>query len=223
MDSEIANGFAVAGRFGLAAIFFSSGFGKLRHPSEFRDAVDSYDVGPAALRRLTMHTLPAIEVGLAIFWLSDQLPAVAAIVTIGLLSGFTTAMAINLRRGRAIPCGCSGLLRSGTVSWGAVIRNCGLSLMVLLALVAGQRSPWIVGTKSLQEDVHLLLNADAALLVFTATVLLLLEVLAVGELVDLRPKVRKTRYLFRSMATDDDEVAARAAGTLSARTMEVIA
>ncbi len=194
----ISHAFGIAGRLVLAAVFLLSGVDKLRHPQDFWDAIKTYDVGPAALRRPVVLVLPIVEIALGLLWLSGQFLTTASAATLGLLAVFTGVIAVAMRRGRAVPCGCTGLFRSATVGWNSIARNCGLGAIVLIPVIVSRYSPRAALMKALEQDLGVLLKLDTALLTFTAAMLLLFIVLLLDEVIVLQSKVARTHRLLRA-------------------------
>lgn len=76
--------------------------------------------------------LPWVEVVLGAVLLAGVGLPWTAMAAAGLLSGFTAAVAVRLRRGEAVPCGCFGETSPEPVGPDTVLRNV---LLVALALV----------------------------------------------------------------------------------------
>ena len=114
---------AVVARFALAAVFLSAGVAKVSRRSEFADAVRNYDLLPEQLSLVTGRLLPVVEVLLgAMLFTGIALPEAAGVTGVALLT-FSTAIVVNLLRGREIECGCFGLIAESTLGWTSVIRN----------------------------------------------------------------------------------------------------
>ncbi len=91
---------------------------------------------PPPAARVAGALLPWGELGLALaLLLGLALPVTAAAAAILLLC-FIGAVAINLRRGRAITCNCYGIADTSTIGRGTIARN-----MLLLLLAGG-----VIGT-----------------------------------------------------------------------------
>jgi uncharacterized membrane protein len=114
----------------LALIFSASAAIKFADFSEFRGAVENYRIVPEQLSLLAAVIVPVSELGAAIGLLILRFHAAAAMLLIFLLAIFTTAIAINMMRGRRyIDCGCFGpMLRQPLSSW-LLVRNAGLMLI----------------------------------------------------------------------------------------------
>ncbi|MCZ2112201.1 MAG: DoxX family membrane protein [Dehalococcoidia bacterium] len=126
---------ALALRFGLGAIFLTSGIAKLANQGEFEQVVREYRAVPESIGRAVTKVVPLAETALGLCFLLGVAVKPAALVSIVLLLVFTVAITVNLMRGRRIACGCFGTLSSREVSSYAVARNVGLSVSALV--VAG--------------------------------------------------------------------------------------
>jgi uncharacterized membrane protein YphA (DoxX/SURF4 family) len=98
---------AYALQLALGTVFLLSVLPKLRRPEEFRRIVAAY----ALLPRWAAVVAPAviaIEVFLALAFVSGWLVEVAVVVALHVIVGFAFATTVNLRMGRRISCGCFG-------------------------------------------------------------------------------------------------------------------
>ncbi len=125
----------------IIAVVLLSGYHKLLYPDEFAVSVYRFRLIPGFLINLTALYLPCLEAVCAVCLLMVPRYRTAALwIVLVLLLGFTAAIGINLWRGSAFGCGCFG--RGGTdqpLSWLNLVRNLGLILLVVLALVARRR------------------------------------------------------------------------------------
>jgi hypothetical protein len=130
----------------LVALIISISFGlmfllasvhKLTGFRQFRAVLAEYQVVPGVLVPIAAPVIPALEIALGLGWLFFSDVRVVALATIGLLVLYTSAIAINLLRGRVhISCGCGfGKSTQGeeALSWGLVVRNAGLFIAALAA------------------------------------------------------------------------------------------
>jgi uncharacterized membrane protein YphA (DoxX/SURF4 family) len=107
----------------LASLFLSAGAAKLARRHEFERAVASYELLPAGLVRPVAFAIgPAELAGGLLLALGLATPATAALVAT-LLVILTAAVAVNLVRGRAIDCGCFGVVAERRIGWSTVLRN----------------------------------------------------------------------------------------------------
>jgi uncharacterized membrane protein YphA (DoxX/SURF4 family) len=122
-------------RLGLAALLLSSAWHKLRDTTAFRAAIAGYALLPARLVPRAVPLIIGAEVTLGIGLLLPHIGASAPFGTAMLLTSYTTAISINLLRGRSrIDCGCAGPAGALPLSRALVARN---GLLILLSLGAG--------------------------------------------------------------------------------------
>lgn len=129
---------------GFALLFLLAAAHKLGDKSRFRASLVAYQILPPSLIGVVTHIIPVIELLVGLGWLATgligtDLPLVA-LVSAALLATYTSAMAINLARGRSyIDCGCSFTRGHATasanasqrISVGLLLRN---SLLIAMAL-----------------------------------------------------------------------------------------
>lgn len=116
----------------LGLIFLSSALGKLVNRAQFQQAVLNFAILPSVVARIYSMFLPWTELVLSLALITGfALRPVALILSFVIIS-FTTAIAVNLKRGRSLKCHCYGILGNSTISWGIVARN---ALLLMLAVV----------------------------------------------------------------------------------------
>lgn len=136
---------ALALRFGLALLFASSAWHKLRDLDAFREALHAYRLVPEPLLRPAVLALIGAELatsGALALSVFGGIPAAL------LLSLYTFAIAANLARGRTeIDCGCFGPASRQPLSLALVVRNFGLiALALACVLPEGARAlVWLDG------------------------------------------------------------------------------
>jgi hypothetical protein len=148
---------------GLALLLLLAAWHKLAGREAFAAALRAYRLLPDGLVRPLVLLLPALEIGLALAWLTGAARGVAAGATAALLLVYAAAIAINLLRGRVhISCGCGLGASDGDarLSWWLVARN------GLLALAAG------AGALPVADRVLGALDALTLVLAILASVLL---------------------------------------------------
>ena len=132
-ESGAGAALAIAARLVLGAVFVYSASRKKHTGPEFVAAMKAFGM-PAP--RLSAAVLTVVEVVLAVSlfaWRDDARPAVAALVV---LAAFTVAVAVNLGRGRAVPCPCFGA--SGRpVSSATLVRNGWLAALAIVGTGSG--------------------------------------------------------------------------------------
>jgi|TARA_B110001450_G_C17664480_1_gene498867 hypothetical protein len=131
----------------LSYVFADSALHKFSSPQYFRAALDNYRVVPKLLLRPLGHSLPLIEVALAIGLLIPSMRGVTLLGMAFLLSAYTAGMAINILRGRAdIDCGCSGPMQAEGLSPWLLARNVIFLFMVAWVEFRSESLPSNVST-----------------------------------------------------------------------------
>ena len=146
-------------RFVLGLVLVTASFPKLADQDDFRRALRNYQLLPFSLVRPVARWLPRLELlvgGLLVGGLATRV--VASISAIAFFA-FSSAVAINLARGRKIECGCFGGSAPRRITWRLVCQDLTLAAGAV-ALVADPPPHW-AGRESL-----------AVLLVATFVVLL---------------------------------------------------
>jgi hypothetical protein len=99
---------AYALQLSLGIVFLVAAAPKLRRPSAFAATVAGYRIAPSRLVPALALGLIAIESFLAFAFLSGWLLDVGVPLAALAVIGFFVVIALNLRRGREVPCGCFG-------------------------------------------------------------------------------------------------------------------
>jgi hypothetical protein len=122
-------------RAALALLFASAAWHKLRDAHGFRLVLAAYRVLPDALVTAAGRTITALEAGVALAWIVAAGGVLAAAGAIGLLATYSSAIAVNLLRGRrTIDCGCGvGGAPQPIGAW-LLARNAGLAALALFAI-----------------------------------------------------------------------------------------
>lgn len=123
----------------LGTVFLVAALGKLRKPSRFAAAIREYELVPSVLSGPLAATLVVVESLVGISLLSGWSLDVGLPVAGGLLVIFAVAVGINLRRGRAVPCGCFGSDTERITP--RTLTRLGLLMLAAVAL-AGLRLLW---------------------------------------------------------------------------------
>ena len=122
----------------LSVIFLTGAWQKLRDPALFQANVENYRLLPESLTWPVAILLPLWELAAGVLLLTGPTRTAGTLLTIGLLLAVTTAVVINLVRGRTeIDCGCGSLgghVGDQTLSWGLTIRNGLLGFAAVLTL-----------------------------------------------------------------------------------------
>jgi uncharacterized membrane protein len=126
---------------GLCLLWCGAGAQKLQHWRYHRDALSRYELLPASWVVPVSLVLPAIEILVGIGLLVPEIREVAAAGSLALLTVYTSAIGINLARGRRdIDCGCGGPALRQYLSGGLAVRNlCLMGFSVLALAPAGER------------------------------------------------------------------------------------
>lgn len=118
----------------LAAVFVVSAVAKLRDRPGSRAAVVGFGV-PAGLVAPVSAGLPFVELACAALLVAaDPAATVGALGALLVLTVFTAAIVVNLRRGNRVDCHCFGQLGAASIGWSTVARNAGLLVLAGLAL-----------------------------------------------------------------------------------------
>ena len=122
----------------LSVIFLTGAWQKLRDLALFQANIENYRLLPDGLAWPAALLLPLWELAAGVLVLFDAMRIAGAVLAIGLLSVVTTAVIINLLRGRTeIDCGCGSLgghVGDQTLSWSLAIRNSLLAFAAVLTL-----------------------------------------------------------------------------------------
>lgn len=121
----------MAARTALGLVLLWAGAAKLVQP-----AWPATAAAFGAPRRL-IPVLPWVELGLGALLVPGVGMPWTALAALCLLGAFTAALAVNLRRGTAAPCGCFGETSPAPVGWDSLLRNVLLCVLAVLAAVGG--------------------------------------------------------------------------------------
>lgn len=122
---------------GFGLLFLLAAIHKFSTAQQFRVILEEYQVMPRVLAGPVAPIVPLLEVLLSIGWFTGYRPQLVALSSAALLAVYTSAIGINLLRGRIhIGCGC-GVAGSSDgdqqLSSGLLLRN---SVLIGIALVA---------------------------------------------------------------------------------------
>ena len=131
-DPVVTQGVAAA----LAMLLLVGAWQKLRDLAAFGAALEGYELLPASLLGPLVLAVPLCEAAAGLALVIGRSHEFGALLAIALLTVVTTAVIINLLRGRSdVGCGCGGIEDEQTLSWALVARN-----GVLLCLLAVTRA-----------------------------------------------------------------------------------
>jgi len=124
-------------RSALSLLFLVAATHKLRAPATFRAQLGDYQIVPPGAAAATAAAVVAAELTTGSALLLASVRSLAAGAALGLLCGYSAAIALNLARGRRdIDCGCSGpALRQPLSPW-LLARNA-----VLIGVAAAGLAP----------------------------------------------------------------------------------
>ncbi|MEX0789795.1 MAG: MauE/DoxX family redox-associated membrane protein [Actinomycetota bacterium] len=128
-------------RFAFGTMFLAAGASKLSDLGEFADAIRLYRIIPGVTAGAVAKMVAVTEVALGIVLILGVAIPYAAVVGSILLVAFAVAMAINLIRGRRIPCGCKR--ESEPIQIKHILRNA-LSVAALIFLASLPVHQWAV-------------------------------------------------------------------------------
>jgi uncharacterized membrane protein YphA (DoxX/SURF4 family) len=126
--------YVLAARLLMAGIFLSGGIEQWRDRASFEGVVAGYGLVPAGLVAAVALLLPLAEIAAGLGLLVPAAQPLASAFGLGLLTLVTTAVVINLARGRTdIDCGCGGANGEQRLSWSLVARNVVLGFALVVA------------------------------------------------------------------------------------------
>lgn len=129
----------------LGIVLLSGAWAKLRDVALFRAVLDNYQLVPDAWLPAAAWLLPLAEALAGLALLPTGLRPLGATAAAGVLLLVTSAVVINLLRGRGrIDCGCGGTEHQ-PLSWGLVARNGVLIALSVLAAspLAERATVWL--------------------------------------------------------------------------------
>jgi uncharacterized membrane protein YphA (DoxX/SURF4 family) len=119
-------------RFFLALVFIAAGASKLTQVQEFERAVTNYRLLPRRFSRPVAIWLPQAELGAGLLLALGVALVPTAYLIASLLLVFSTAVSINLLRGKEMSCNCFGTSTPEKMTWLTVGRN-----LVLVGMAMG--------------------------------------------------------------------------------------
>jgi len=126
--------YVLAARLLTAGVFLTGGIDQWRDRLTFEGVVAGYALLPAGLVAAVALLLPLAEIGVGLGLLVPSAQPLASACGLGLLTLVTTAVVINLARGRTdIDCGCGGANGEQRLSWALVARNALLGFALVVA------------------------------------------------------------------------------------------
>ena len=153
-------------RFAVGGVFLLSVSGKLKDPRSFAHGIDDYEILPETMALGAGLLVIVVEGWLALAHLLGSWMGIAAPLGIGTLGAFAAAVAVNLYRGRALPCYCFDASGGESISSSTLVRL--LSLISAEIFLFRYRN-----TTGLVERVTKLTFAEVLWAIFWATFLLI--------------------------------------------------
>jgi len=205
MAVSVLSYFALAFQLSLGIVFLLSSLPKLRRPLAFAGSVVEYKILPAQVAYVFALALIPLEAFLAIAFLTGWWTDIALPLSTMLLSLFLIAVAINLRRGRSVPCGCLGNT-SELISLRTLARL--LLLLTVILFLAAFRSTSgtsLPGLAALTADVSTLIYFIQTVFLSAFLILLSAWILNLPELVTLSGYLRRSQL--SSSSTIDGNIA----------------
>lgn len=134
----------------LALLFFSTAWSKLKKMGEHIGIVKDYQILPDRLAAPFAKGEVYVELALSVLLVTGLFQQAAALAGAGLLLLYTTAIVINLARGRTeISCGCGGAAGNHQLSGLLVLRNACLIAMAVAVYAVnpalGSADTWLAG------------------------------------------------------------------------------
>lgn len=130
---------ALGCRFVLGVVFLLAGLAKLPRRHEFEATVRGYELLPPGWVPTVARSVPAVELVAGGFLLVGFETRWIALVTAVVLAAFTSAVVVNLVRGRELDCGCYAVGAPRRIGWVLVARNVGFLALALIVVISAPR------------------------------------------------------------------------------------
>lgn len=130
----------MTGRFLLAFVFLSAALPKLVARADFQEAVANYALLPARFVPPVARLLPPLELVVALALFAAVASRAIGLLVAALLLLFSTAVAVNLARGREIDCGCSHSVAPRRIGWRIVVVDVALAAIAVLVALSPPES-----------------------------------------------------------------------------------
>jgi uncharacterized membrane protein YphA (DoxX/SURF4 family) len=119
----------------VGVVFLTAGLAKLRDDSNFRRFLERIRLTRGRSGRLPARLLAAVEVGVGASLVIGLRPRLMALIAFTLLVAFTVPLALLVRRGDKVPCGCFGRLDDRPISRFTLLRNAFLAALAATAVL----------------------------------------------------------------------------------------
>ena len=143
-EFDLTRDLAYALQLSLGCVFLLAAIPKVSHPAAFARTVAAYRLVPRRVARALAPLFVATECVLAAVFLTGWMTRIGLLLAAATLLAFSAAVAVNLRRGRQVACGCFGG-EDERISARSLVRLALLLAVVLLLLVLAP-APVTIGT-----------------------------------------------------------------------------
>jgi uncharacterized membrane protein YphA (DoxX/SURF4 family) len=130
----------IVARVSVGLLLVIGGLGKMASVTRFRDVVSAYDILPSSTVMFVSLCLPVLEFAVGVCLIFRVWTPIGDLAAVGLFLVFSSAIAVNLARGRTqLSCGCFGG-GSYKLAWYLVTRN----LMLASLAICGTHGLFVV-------------------------------------------------------------------------------
>lgn len=178
MSEEIIGAAALTSRYVVGFVFLTAALPKLFARRQFAQAVSNYKLLPERLVAPVAAWLPRLELACGVALVLGIAVRPMATIAAALLVTFIVGVAVNLRRGREIECGCSGSVAPRRIGWGLVLGDLALAAMAAAVVVADPGVLTAIGSGSSSGSELVASDGVAALLLGGSLVLVYLLISA---------------------------------------------
>lgn len=123
------------------ALLIFSGVGKLVWRQSFLISLQALSFLPRWVVTLVVTILPWFELAIGSMLVTGLFAPYAAGVALALLLAFSITAIVAVMRGMNVPCSCFGAASQSPLSWGTVLRNTFLGVLLLPLILMGHASP----------------------------------------------------------------------------------
>ena len=114
----------------IGGVFIYAGIPKITYTAEFAEIIAGYSLLPYWLVNIVAVSMPWLELLCGFMLVLGVRSKAAALILIGLLAVFTTALVVNLLRGLPLGCGCFSTVGE-PMTWWTVLRDISWLLMTV--------------------------------------------------------------------------------------------
>jgi hypothetical protein len=143
----------------VGTVFLFSAAGKLRDPRSFARGIEDYEILPTRVVTGASLIIIAVEGWLAVSHLMVWWLRLAVPVGVGMFASFTVAVAVNLLRGRALPCYCFDTTGGESISVRTLAR---LLLLLSTELFLLANASLFTRNQIVDEQIHPLIDPGLA-------------------------------------------------------------